>query len=204
MWADPRNGEKRMLDQEKIKACNKCHLRAGCTQVVTGIGNLQAKVMIVGEGPGGDEDLLGEPFVGMCGKLLRKMLKQAGFVKGDLYITNAVKCWTYDVNGSRKKCRPPKTDEIQACKSWLWAEVQEVNPEAIITLGATASKLLLNGVVKKSMLFGKIVGKEYTVKYTNARIFPSPHPAYILRQGKEVQEQTQEILNRVRNSIKWQ
>ena len=101
--------------------CTRCTLCETRTNVVAGKGNKNAKLMLVGEAPGADEDLLGEPFVGRCGDLLTKMLTDLGIHRENVYITNTVKC--RPVEG--KKNRPPKKEEIQSCKSWLWSGLVE-------------------------------------------------------------------------------
>src|SRR5688572_15883770 len=84
--------EKLKTLQTKTKVCNRCPLRATCNQVVPGLGPADAKLMLIGEGPGSDEDILGEPFVGLCGQLLTKLLTEAGLSREGIYITNTVKC----------------------------------------------------------------------------------------------------------------
>ena len=110
--------------------------------------------MLVGEAPGADEDLLGEPFVGRCGDLLTKMLTDLGIDRENVYITNTVKC--RPVEG--KKNRPPKKEEIQSCKNWLWKEIQEVAPKVIVTFGKVPTSLLLK-ISKHKLKLGDVVGR---------------------------------------------
>jgi uracil-DNA glycosylase len=159
---------------EEMKECTRCRLRKGCNQVVTGIGNIQSPLLIVGECPGADEDLEGEPFVGRSGVLLNKLLSEAKINRSDIYISNAVKC-------RPPNNRKPLQDELDVCKIWLWKEIQMLsNLKIILTLGATPTSLLLK---LKNITMSDLVGRMFTVKYTSARIIPWYHPSYLLRKN---------------------
>lgn len=171
------------------KGCTRCPLRSGCNQVVTGIGNPNTSLFIVGEAPGADEDLLGEPFVGRSGDLLTKLLRDVKINREDIYISNVVKCRP---PGNRK----PKQEEIQQCKIWLWKEIQSLlNLKIIITLGATSTELLLS---LSNVIMKTVVGKAYQVKYTQAKIMPWYHPSFLLRRNKEVKGEDGKLIDRTR------
>lgn len=158
-----------------MKDCKRCPLRRGCSQVVTGAGNFNAKLMIVGEAPGQDEDIEGEPFVGRRGALLNKLLRENEIQREDIYITNAVKCRP---PGNRK----PSQTEMKVCKIWLWEEIQGLpNLKVIATLGATSTGLLLR---ISAPTMKDHVGQVYTVDYTQAKIMPWYHPSFILHRNK--------------------
>jgi uracil-DNA glycosylase len=158
-----------------MKNCTRCPLRKGCNQVVVGIGPLCAPLLIVGEAPGGDEDIEGEPFVGRSGQLLTKLLSDGGIDRETIYVSNAVKC-------RPPANRVPSPIEINTCKIWLWREIQTLsNLKVILTLGATPTGLLLK---LKTVSMGKLINKGYTVDYTSAKVYPWYHPSYILRRNK--------------------
>jgi uracil-DNA glycosylase len=154
--------------------CTKCPLASGRTQVVFGVGNPNADLMFVGEGPGRDEDLAGEPFVGRSGKLLDKlMMQEIGIDRTSCYIANVV------------KCRPPNNRdplplEIEACRPWLESQLELIDPAVVVTLGNFATKLLLDSTVGIS----KLRGKAYP--YKRGHLVPTYHPAAALRGGAEI------------------
>lgn len=160
---------------EDMKNCKRCPLRQGCSQVVTGIGNFNSPLLIIGESPGADEDLEGEPFVGRSGQLLNKLLGEAGISRDSIYITNTVKCRP---PGNRM----PTSEEIAICKTWLWKEIKAMsNLKVIATLGAVSTGLLLK---LKCITMAKLIGKAFTMDYTKAKIMPWYHPSYLLRRNK--------------------
>lgn len=158
--------------------CRGCDLWKKATQTVFGEGAEHASVMLVGEQPGDKEDLAGHPFVGPAGRILDEALTVAGIDKSDVYITNAVKhfSWAPDQRGKRRIHKKPLYSEIQACRRWLEAEISATRPRIIICLGATAAQALL--------------GKEFRVMRQRGKFVPSPlaprvmatvHPSSILR-----------------------
>jgi uracil-DNA glycosylase family 4 len=155
-------------------ACTKCPLASGRTQVVFGVGNPEADLMFVGEGPGRDEDLAGEPFVGRSGKLLDKlMLQEVGIDRTSCYIANVV------------KCRPPNNRdplplEIEACRPWLETQLELIDPVVVVTLGNFATRLLLDTTAGIS----KLRGRSYP--YRQGYLVPTYHPAAALRGGAEI------------------
>src|ERR1700722_14468039 len=132
--------------QETAKAakdCKACDLWKRGTQTVFGEGRSTAKVMLVGEQPGNQEDLEGKPFVGPAGKLLDAALEEAGIDRMKVYVTNAVKHFKWEPRGKRRIHKKPNMAEIVACRPWLDAEMAAVHPEVILCLGATAAQALL-------------------------------------------------------------
>ena len=159
-----------MLEKLQVKAadCQRCELHLARKQAVFGVGNPNAPVVFVGEGPGADEDSIGEPFVGDAGKLLDKMLKSVGYSRDDIYIANVVKCRP---PGNRN----PLPEEIALCQHYLIDQLQIVRPKAIFCLGKFALLCLLGytGPV------GKARGREFS--WRGIPVITSFHPAYYLR-----------------------
>jgi DNA polymerase len=125
------------------QACRGCELYKRATQAVVGAGPKSARVVIVGEQPGDQEDLKGEPFVGPAGTLLDKALSEAGLSRGQVYLTNAVKHFSWEPRGKRRIHKKPRLSEIKACHPWLDAEIRIVSPSIIVCLGATAAQSVL-------------------------------------------------------------
>ena len=122
--------------QAQVAACRRCPLCDGRTQTVFGVGNPEARVLIVGEAPGKNEDLQGEPFVGAAGKYLNELLAIAGLSREDVYIANVLKC-------RPPSNRDPRPEEIQACTPFLREQTRTINPEYIVTLGNFSTKFIL-------------------------------------------------------------
>jgi len=162
--------------REAAAGCKACPLWENATQTVFGEGRSHAKMMLVGEQPGNEEDLEGRPFVGPAGRLLDEALEEAGIDRREVYVTNVVKHFKWERRGKRRIHEKPKEREIQACKPWLEAEIAAVKPVVIIVLGATAAQALL--------------GKQFRVTRRRGELIPSPlapfvmatiHPSAILR-----------------------
>jgi len=173
---------------EMVSDCDKCELRSKCNQVIAGHGPEDAKLMVVGEYPGSEEDLLGEPFVGRDGLLISKLLKQAGFEK--YYKTLAVKC--------ESRTAPPEAS-IQACKSWLRQEVESLRPKVILALGKTPTRLLLN--LKKSLKLSDYLGKVHAVNYTSAKIAVWHSSQLLLKSGQKSDIETVRFLTSLKELI---
>ena len=153
--------------------CTRCALAAGRTQVVFGVGSPQAKLLFVGEGPGREEDLAGEPFVGRSGKLLdRLMAEEVGLTRAECYIANVVKC-------RPPNNRDPAPKEIAACRPYLDEQIELIGPSVIVTLGNFSTKLLLESTQGIRALRGQVFERG------RARVVPTYHPAYVLRAGGE-------------------
>jgi uracil-DNA glycosylase family 4 len=168
-------GGTRQLDQLRVEAstCTKCALAEGRTQVVFGVGDPQADLLFVGEGPGREEDLAGEPFVGRSGKLLdRLMEEEIGLTRDRCYIANVVKC-------RPPANRDPAPAEIEACRPYLEEQVALINPAVIVTLGNFATRLLLDTTEGIRQLRGSVF------PYGTGQLVPTYHPAYVLRAGGE-------------------
>ncbi len=158
--------------REDLGECSRCKLGSGRTHVVFGVGNPAAELLFVGEGPGEDEDLKGEPFVGRAGQLLTKMIEAMGFRRGDVYIANVVKCRP---PGNRN----PEPDEIEACEPFLRAQIAGIRPKVIVALGKFAAQTLLRDPSAISRLRGR------WFEYGGVRLMPTFHPAYLLRSPGE-------------------
>lgn len=151
-------------------ACTKCPLAGGRTQVVFGVGRRDADLVFVGEGPGGEEDKQGIPFVGRAGQLLTKLIAGIGMTRDDVYIANVVKC-------RPPGNRDPQPAEIEACRPYLEAQLGFLEPKVLVTLGNFATKLLLD--TKEGIT--KLRGRQFT--YGDAVLVPTLHPAAVLRTG---------------------
>jgi uracil-DNA glycosylase len=153
----------------EIGDCRRCKLCSGRTQIVFGVGNPHARLMFVGEGPGRDEDLQGEPFVGRAGQLLNDIItKGMGLQREDVYIANVVKCRPPDN-------RNPESDEVAACEPFLKKQIDLVRPEVIVGLGKFAVQCLL----QSSTPITKVRGVWH--RYHGIKLMPTFHPAYLLR-----------------------
>ncbi|MFI5365923.1 MAG: uracil-DNA glycosylase family protein [Candidatus Binatia bacterium] len=153
----------------EIGDCRRCKLWPGRTHIVFGVGNPQAQLMFVGEGPGRDEDLQGEPFVGRAGQLLTEIItKGMKLRREDVYIANVVKC-------RPPENRNPEPDEIAACQPFLLRQVELVQPKVLVALGTFAAQTLLGLRVPISRLRG------HWYDYHGIKLMPTLHPAYLLR-----------------------
>jgi uracil-DNA glycosylase len=133
---------------EAARACTACDLHARATQVVFGEGPASARLALVGEQPGDQEDLAGHPFVGPAGQLLDAILADAGLPRDELYVTNAVKHFKWEPRGKRRIHARPNAMEVHACRGWLEAELALVRPEVVVCLGATAAQVFLGRAFK--------------------------------------------------------
>lgn len=123
--------------------CRRCVLWREATQAVVGEGPRGARLMLIGEAPGSDEDRVGHPFVGPAGVLLRELLRDVGVDPSDAFLTNAVKHFCSQQRGRRRMQKAPAQGEIEACNIWLRREIDDINPRVIVTLGTTAIKAIL-------------------------------------------------------------
>lgn len=140
-----------------IATCRACPLWQRATQAVPGEGRGDARVMLVGEQPGDREDLSGRPFVGPAGRLLDAALAQAAIDRGDVFVTNAVKHFSWFPRGKRRMHKTPAQQEVAACLDWLRAEIGLVRPQVIVCLGATAAKALLGPGFRVSVERGRLI-----------------------------------------------
>ena len=148
--------------------CRRCKLHPYRTQIVFGTGNPQAKLVFIGEAPGRDEDLQGEPFVGQAGQLLTKIIQAIQLRREEVYIANIIKC-------RPPENRNPEPDEIAACEPFLIQQLQVIRPKLICALGTFAAQTLLKTEEKISSLRGKFH------EYQGIPLMPTYHPAFLLR-----------------------
>jgi DNA polymerase len=160
---------------EDLQRCRRCSLWARATQAVGGEGDAHARIMLVGEQPGQEEDLAGRPFVGPAGRLLDRALGDAGLPRASVYLTNAVKHFKWEPRGRRRMHKTPTQREIEACEFWLQDELARVHPLLVVAMGATAGRALLGGPVTISTLRGRPIAHEgYAILLTY-------HPSAVLR-----------------------
>jgi len=163
--------------------CTRCHLYKHATQTVFGEGPEDARIVMVGEQPGDQEDLQGRPFVGPAGKLLDRALDEAGIDRSEVYVTNAVKHFKFEPRGKRRIHKKPDRPEIEACKWWLERELAVLKPELIVALGGTAGQALYGRAVKVLSERGKI-----SEDARGFRLLLTIHPSMILRMPDEDKE----------------
>jgi DNA polymerase len=157
-------------------ACMRCPLYKDATQAVPGEGKVHARVMLVGEQPGNDEDLAGKPFVGPAGRMLDKALADAGIDRADTFVTNAVKHFKFEPRGKRRLHKRPNAYEIERCNWWLDLEKKIVQPELIVAMGATAARALCGRTIKISK-----VRRDALTLADGARVVVTVHPSSLLR-----------------------
>jgi uracil-DNA glycosylase family 4 len=148
--------------------CTRCKLHKARTKIVFGVGNPKAELVFVGEGPGRDEDMQGEPFVGRAGKLLTQMIEAMGLKRPDVYIANVVKC-------RPPENRLPEPDEIATCSPYLIRQIDAIRPKVIVSLGACSAQTLL----QTTQGISKFRGEWFD--FRGAKLMPTYHPAYLLR-----------------------
>jgi uracil-DNA glycosylase len=155
--AEPFLPKRRDLDslQKAASRCQGCPLCKNATQTIFGAGRASARLVLVGEQPGDREDREGAPFVGPAGLLLDRCLADAGIDRNDVYITNAVKHFKWEPRGRRRIHKKPSAREIAACRPWLDAELEEIQPEIVVCLGATAAHALLGSAFRLTQNRGK-------------------------------------------------
>jgi len=177
--------------REAALRCQGCDLYLRATQTVFGEGARNASLMLIGEQPGDKEDAAGRPFVGPAGKILEEALAKAGIARSEVYVTNAVKhfSWEPDERGKRRIHKKPRSSEVQACRPWLDAEIQALHPKVIVCMGSTAAQALL--------------GKQFSVLRRQGVPVPSNlapfvmatvHPSSILRAREDRREQMQAFI----------
>ncbi|VAX23267.1 Uracil-DNA glycosylase, family 4 [hydrothermal vent metagenome] len=152
----------------QVESCELCPLAKTRTNAVFGVGDVKARLMFIGEAPGRDEDLKGEPFVGRAGALLTRMIKGMGLEREDVYIANIIKC-------RPPKNRNPEPVEVDNCEPYLKRQINIIKPEIICALGAVSAQTLLKTKTPISRLRGQFY------QYEGAPLLPTFHPAYLLR-----------------------
>ena len=186
--------------QARAMVCRKCpHLAASRKNVVFGVGNVDSPLMFVGEAPGADEDEQGEPFVGKAGQLLTKIIQTMGFTRDTVYIANILKCRP-DTPGQTIGNRKPTSEEMKTCLPYLLAQVDLVQPQVIVALGAIA----VEGLLGKTAGITKLRGQWQ--KFRGVPVMPTYHPAYLLRnqalgEKRKVWEDMLHVLERLGRPI---
>lgn len=180
--------------QKSLHDCQRCKLATlGRTQVVFGVGNPNASIMFVGEAPGFNEDLKGEPFVGAAGKLLNELLTSAGLSRAEIYIANVIKC-------RPPNNRDPEADEVETCKPFLMEQIGLIKPNLVCTLGNWATQTLM----ERKVGITKVRGQAFYMK--DFVMFPLFHPAAALHQGnllptlKEDFKKLKDYLDKIRKT----
>jgi len=169
--------------REAAANCTACPLHETATQTVFGEGSPNAEVMFVGEQPGDQEDLQGKPFVGPAGKLFDKALEDAGIDRSQVYVTNVVKHFKWEARGKRRIHQKPNWSEIAACRPWLDAELEVIQPRVLVCLGATAAQALLGRDFRVSRQRGELVESDLA-----ENVIATVHPSSILRADDDTRE----------------
>ncbi len=174
--------------RRELRNCERCKLHRSRRTVVFGEGNENAKLMLIGEGPGYDEDIQGRPFVGKAGQLLTRILQSIQIERNEVYITNIVKC-------RPPGNRTPESDEIKSCFPFLLKQIQIIQPRIICALGTVSAQTLLQTDAKITSLRGK------SFEFSGIKIIPTYHPAFLLRNPEkkiEVWEDIQKVAKALR------
>lgn len=158
--------------RKELGECTRCRLCEGRTHIVFGVGNSKAELMFIGEGPGRDEDIQGEPFVGRAGQLLTKIIEAMGIKRSEVYIANCVKC-------RPPENRAPLPDEIATCIPFLHQQIESIQPKVIVCLGSVAFQALMQTDQKITRMRGQ------WLEYQGIKVMPTYHPAYLLRNPNE-------------------
>ena len=186
--------------RERVEVCTKCgHLACSRTQTVFGVGNPDADLMFIGEAPGADEDQQGEPFVGRAGQLLTRILKAMNFEREDVYIANILKCRP-DMPAGSFGNRPPTPTEMQTCRPYLMEQIDIIQPNVLVALGAVA----VEGLLGTRTAMREMRGRWHT--YNSIPLMITYHPAYLLRnqapsEKRKVWEDMLQVMERLELSI---
>jgi len=172
----------------QVAVCTRCDLALSRTNTVFASGDPHSPLMLVGEGPGENEDATGLPFVGRAGKLLDDILAAVDLTRGQVYLTNIVKCRAAVEEGGRMKNRQPRTGEIRACNPYLQGQIGAIKPEIILCLGGPAAKTIID----KDFRITKDRGKWYEIEGIKA--MATFHPAYVLRQRGDDLQNTKRLV----------
>jgi DNA polymerase len=160
---------------EAAQTCRACPLYANATQAVFGEGPATSPMVLIGEQPGNEEDLAGHPFVGPAGAVLEKALAEARIDRKNVYVTNAVKHFSWEPRGKRRIHKKPRVSEIKACHPWLGAELTRIKPAVIVCMGTTAVQSLLGQKVTIASAKDQILESAY------GRVVVTRHPSSVLR-----------------------
>jgi uracil-DNA glycosylase len=172
----------------QVAVCTRCDLALSRTNTVFASGDPFSPLVLIGEGPGENEDATGLPFVGRAGKLLDDILAAVNLTRDDVYLTNTVKCRAAVEEGGRMKNRPPRAGEIRACNPYLQGQLEAIKPEIILCLGGPAAKT----VIDKDFRITKDRGQWY--EKGGAKAMATFHPAYVLRQRGDDLQRTKRLV----------
>lgn len=161
--------------EEAAESCTGCELYENATQVVFGRGPISATMMVLGEQPGDREDSEGEPFVGPAGRELDKALEAAGIERSDVYVSNVVKHFRFEERGKKRLHKKPTRSHVEACRPWLEAELERVEPSVIVCLGSSAAQSLFGSPIRVMEEHG------IAVEWEGLLVVPTIHPSFILR-----------------------
>ena len=186
--------------RQAAEKCRGCDLYKNATQTVFGSGMRRARVMLIGEVPGDEEDRVGEPFVGPAGSLLRTCIDEAGMTDDDVYLTNAVKHFRWEPRGKRRLHKKPAWRQIEACKPWWQAEIFVVKPQAVVCLGATAAQA--------------VIGRDFRILRERGRpvesdlaplVMATYHPSAVLRapESADRRRMRRELIDDLRLAADW-
>jgi uracil-DNA glycosylase len=175
--------------REAAARCTACPLHETGTQTVFGEGLKRARLMLIGEQPGDREDIEGHPFVGPAGRILDQALEQAEIERSDAYVTNVVKHFKWTPKGKRRIHQAPKAEEIKACAPWLEAELEVVDPEVMVCLGATAVRAVIGTKARVMKQHG-----EFLESKLGRTAMPTLHPSAILRADPEDRDDAMALL----------
>ena len=164
------------------ESCRGCDLYKRATQVVFGQGKRKARIVFVGEQPGDAEDRAGQPFVGPAGRVLDRALEMAGIDRADVYVTNAVKHFSFEERGKRRIHKKPRLSEVRACHPWLEAELQSIKPDCIVLLGSTAANSLLGPHARVMKIRGRPL---IDTAWAPSVVVVTIHPSAVLRADNE-------------------
>ncbi|HVX62245.1 MAG TPA: UdgX family uracil-DNA binding protein [Pirellulales bacterium] len=170
--------------RKAARECQGCPLYQNATQTVFGAGAMKADVLMAGEQPGDQEDLQGRPFVGPAGRLLDAALDEAGIDRGEVYMTNAVKHFKWTPRGKKRLHAKPSSREITACRPWLTAEIDAVQPQIVVCLGATAAQSLLGSSFRITRQRGQLLDSEWA-----PAVMATYHPSAVLRAPEREQRE---------------
>jgi probable DNA metabolism protein len=171
----PLNADLRQL-RKAVTGCEGCELYKHATQPVFGEGPADARIVLIGEQPGDSEDRAGRPFVGPAGEVLNRAMAEAGMNRSKVYLTNAVKHFAFEERGKRRIHRTPRLSEVTACKPWMEAELEQVGPEIVVCLGATAAKAVFGAQFRLTEQRGKFLESKFAGK-----TLATYHPSAVLR-----------------------
>ena len=170
--------------RKRARGCKACPLWKPATQTVFGEGPERARVMMIGEQPGDQEDRAGHPFVGPAGRMLDKALADAGVERGTIYLTNTVKHFKFEPRGKLRLHKRPNAAEQRACRPWLQAELERIRPRYIVCLGAMAAAAIFGPAFRLTQERGR-----WRTLESGAQAFATVHPSFLLRVPSEDREQ---------------